>query len=181
MKHVRAMPLLLAALLAILAGFAPLSGQDFTPPQAWAELRSHGAAVEQLYIQYDGTIVQLQDLMKRSPPYSAAGDDLLAFRNLIALKHRQAVYTLWSSAGGGSISNALRIAQNDFGQLEKLRDRFLELPSGWRSSGRRKRRRSLRSTCGFSQARFGIWTGRSLSQSLTGSTSSGKIVGSTGT
>jgi hypothetical protein len=127
MKNLRAMPLLPVSLLAILAGNAPISGQDFTPPQAWAELRAHGAAVQEMYMQYDGTLVQIQNLMKRSAPYSAAGNDLLAFRNLVALKHREAVYTLWSSAGGGAISNALRIAHNDFAQLERLRDRFLQL------------------------------------------------------
>jgi hypothetical protein len=115
----------LASVAALVLSAAPAQGP--TPQQAWAQLREHGAAVQNLYNTQDGTITQIQELMRlNGAAFAADRQKLLGFRDL-ELKHRLQVYDLWTAGGGAAIANALRVAQNEFDAVSHMQTRFLDL------------------------------------------------------
>ena len=106
-----------------------------SPQEAWAQLREHGKAVAEAYTTYDGSFVQVQEMMRHAGPQFAADQKkFLEFRDLIALRHRTAVYGLWASGGGGGVANTLRNAGNDFDRLNAMKPRFLQLAAQMESS-----------------------------------------------
>jgi hypothetical protein len=109
-------------------GLSVLPAQGPTPPQAWAQLREHGNAVQDIYNTQDGSLTQIQELMRlNGAAFASDRQKLLDLRNNLALKHRDQVYTLWTAGSGGTMANALRLAQNDFNDIGRREVRFLEL------------------------------------------------------